>query len=262
MSWTAPTTRTTGELITASIYNTDLVDNLNALTAQVTTVTTTGNITSLTVPSGRGDLIVRMNNASLATVQGIPAGFAGQRLFIRSVGAGQVDLAHQNGSATAANRLVNFATVGTTSLAAGSGTAEYVYDATTARWVLVAHDQGAWIVPGTPTFSGSGAQTFTSVSAASTPAYMLRGRTLHWFFDYQGAVGGTPDVTLRITYPAGYQSNRAQFTVHNNLTDNRVALAQIDAGGTYIQLFTDSSASTTWSGGTHRVMGIVTLEVQ
>lgn len=28
MTWTAPTTRTTGELITASIWNTDVVDNL------------------------------------------------------------------------------------------------------------------------------------------------------------------------------------------------------------------------------------------
>lgn len=31
MAWTAPTTRTTGTLITASIWNTDLVDNLSAL---------------------------------------------------------------------------------------------------------------------------------------------------------------------------------------------------------------------------------------
>jgi hypothetical protein len=31
MVWTAPTPRTTGELITASIWNTDLTDNLNAL---------------------------------------------------------------------------------------------------------------------------------------------------------------------------------------------------------------------------------------
>jgi len=31
MAWTAPTTRTTGDLITASIWNTDLVDNLNYL---------------------------------------------------------------------------------------------------------------------------------------------------------------------------------------------------------------------------------------
>lgn len=31
MAWTAPTTRTTGTLITASIWNTDIVDNLDAL---------------------------------------------------------------------------------------------------------------------------------------------------------------------------------------------------------------------------------------
>jgi hypothetical protein len=33
MAWTAPTPRTTGELITASIWNIDLTDNLNALRA-------------------------------------------------------------------------------------------------------------------------------------------------------------------------------------------------------------------------------------
>lgn len=33
MAWTAPTTRTTGELITAAIWNTDIVDNLAALKA-------------------------------------------------------------------------------------------------------------------------------------------------------------------------------------------------------------------------------------
>ena len=31
MAWTAPTTRATGNLITASIWNTDVVDNLRAL---------------------------------------------------------------------------------------------------------------------------------------------------------------------------------------------------------------------------------------
>lgn len=35
MSWTAPTTRTTGTLITASIWNTDVVDNLSYLKSQV-----------------------------------------------------------------------------------------------------------------------------------------------------------------------------------------------------------------------------------
>jgi hypothetical protein len=31
MSWTNPTTRNTGDLITAAIWNTDLVENLTAL---------------------------------------------------------------------------------------------------------------------------------------------------------------------------------------------------------------------------------------
>src|SRR5215510_12650118 len=35
MVWTAPTPRTTGELITASIWNTDLTDNLNLLKTSI-----------------------------------------------------------------------------------------------------------------------------------------------------------------------------------------------------------------------------------
>jgi hypothetical protein len=64
---------------------------------------------------------------------------------IISIGAGQVDLAHQNTNSTAANRMINFVTSASSSLAAGKGTATFKYDATTARWRLVGHFQGAAI---------------------------------------------------------------------------------------------------------------------
>lgn len=89
--------------------------------------------------------LIRMNNASDVTITGLAAGKPGQRVTIVSIGAGNVYLAHQNAGSTAANRLINNVTSADTPLAAGKGTATFVYDDTTDRWRLVAHEQGAAI---------------------------------------------------------------------------------------------------------------------
>lgn len=53
MAWTSPTTRSTGDLITASIYNTDVVDNLIALKDPPTKVwNITGEASDYTTTSG------------------------------------------------------------------------------------------------------------------------------------------------------------------------------------------------------------------
>src|ERR1035437_1222491 len=71
------------------------------------TVTTTGNIDDLDFSNAN---TIRMNNASLATIRGLKAGVAGQQVTIVSVGAGEVDLAHQNTGSLAVNRFQNKAT--------------------------------------------------------------------------------------------------------------------------------------------------------
>jgi len=189
------------------------------------TITTTGTQTALAIPAGTGDLIIRANNATLLTLQGIAAGIDGQRLTIESVGAGQVDLAHQHASATAANRLINFATVGLTSLAAGSGIAAFVYDATTARWRLLAHEQGAWITPAfnAGDFVGSSGMTWT-VQAGDIVAYRYRlaGRfaTLSAVFDLTSVAA--PSNQGEIAVPAGLIP--ASYTVAAGVMfDNGVA---------------------------------------
>jgi hypothetical protein len=64
MAWTSPTTRTTGDLITAAIWNTDLVDNLSETTpAKVTTkgdivVATAANAVSRLAVGSDGQQIV------------------------------------------------------------------------------------------------------------------------------------------------------------------------------------------------------------
>ncbi len=99
---------------------------------------------------------IRMTNATVATIRGLKAGYPGQRVAIISAGAGQVDLAHQNTSSTAANRLLNVMTGAASSLAANVGRAEYEYDGTTLRWRLLFHDQGA-AISYTPTWTAQSA---------------------------------------------------------------------------------------------------------
>lgn len=141
----------------------------------VFTTTTTGNIDDLDFLNA--DLI-RMNNATLSTLRGLKAGYAGQQVTIVSIGAGQVDFAHQNAGSAASNRLINSITGAATSIAAAVGTGTYQYDATTLRWRLVAHEQGAYI---DMAYAGgnftSQAGTWT-VDAGDliTMAYYVRGR--------------------------------------------------------------------------------------
>lgn len=122
-----------------------------ALNAEFTT-TTTGNIDDLDFSNAS---IIRMNNASLATIRGLKAGTAGQQVTLVSIGAGQVDLSNQDAGSSAANRLINTVTSISTSLAAGAGKAIYQYDATTARWRLIHHEQGG-VVSFTTTWTATG----------------------------------------------------------------------------------------------------------
>src|SRR4051812_31721492 len=81
-------------------------------------ISTTGTINDLSFNDAN---LIRMGNATDATIQGLAAGVHGQIVWIASVGAGHVFLAHQNASSAANNRIINNATSGNTPLAAGFG---------------------------------------------------------------------------------------------------------------------------------------------
>lgn len=143
---------------------------------QTTALTGVQNDFALTA----GCALLRCTNATLLTLTGLAAGVDGQTVTIVSAGAGQVDLPHQNAGSAAANRQINFATSAPTSLAAGSGTAVIQYDATTARWRLIHHVQGAWI---TAAFNAAhftcNAGTWTVTAGQRlTAQYFLEGRKL------------------------------------------------------------------------------------
>ena len=209
--------------------------------------------------------VLLCNNASLLTITGFVAGGDQQELTVISMGAGQVALTPQSASSTAANRLLNFATVGNTMLAAGTGVAEYLYDATvaTVRWRLTAHDQGAWI---TPTYAGTDYTSPTGTWVVGSgdvlaAAYHLRGRVLTvklWVGTTD--VTGTP-VTLNRVIPGGYTAvgDPATLTRCNDAGASAVGLCQ--ASGTAL-LFYSTVAGGGWTAGASRAIEVIkVLEV-
>lgn len=165
--------------------------------------TTTGNIDNLDFS---GADLIRMNNASDATIRGLVAGTPGQKVTIVSIGAGVVYLAHQNTGSSAANRLIHPVTSGNTPLAAGSGRATYQYDGTTDRWRLLTHVQGAAInvAFNAANFTANVGSWTVDAADQVTLAYTLEGSILSvTFFIEKTDISSTPH-TLSIALPNGY----------------------------------------------------------
>lgn len=232
----------------------------------VQTITLTGAQDNVVLTAGA--TILRCNNATLVTISGFVAGYDGQIIQVESIGAGQVDLLHQQTS-TAANRLINFATVGITSLAAGSGTAVFQYDLTTARWRLVAHEQGAWISPGFATglfVSNAGTWTVDVPGDVVTLAFYLKGRalTVAWFLNTTSTGGGVGS-DLNFPIPNSLVSAKAMTTPIQTGDNNvsAVGLGVVAAAGlVIINRLINSAAWTNAVANLTFVRGELTFEVQ
>lgn len=220
------------------------------VTRAATTVSTTGNIDNLDL-TGYSEL--RMTNASDSTIRGIVAGVAGERKTIVSLGAGHVFLAHQNASSSAANRLINFVTSGNTPLAAGVGVAEIEYDATTARWRLVSHTQGAAITVtfDAANFTANGTMTWTVDSGDQvTFTYLIVGRTMEVVLALEGyTTGGVANTQLRVTIPGSYTvptgtTQQLHWTFDNVTAKTGLILAV--GGETYLRNYRDITLASNW----------------
>jgi hypothetical protein len=207
-------------------------------------VATTGNIDDLDFQSCA---LIRMTNATLATIRGLKAGYPGQQVVIASIGAGQVNLSHQNAGSAAANRLLNFVTSGVAPLAAGKGVATYEYDETTARWRLVSHDQGALIdvAYDSANFTNSGGTWTVDSGDQTTFAYYLDGNRLSLLL----VLGSTSVVTgagsLSFKIPNGYtvaQLNRGPMTFIDNGTAG-TGMFSMAASGTVVTVFKDANGA-------------------
>lgn len=200
-------------------------------------VSTTGNIDDLDFSKCA---LIRMSNAADATIRGLLPGFDGQEVAIISVGAGHVFLSPQNAGSAAAGRFINYVTSGDTPLAAGVGSCRMKYDATSARWRMIGHDQGAYITPtfAAGTYTASGSLTWTVDSAdVTTFAYYLSGRSMSVvFFLLSTSTGGVASTALQITIPLGMTT---VFQARNT------TLRYSDAGGAAAAGFISLTATST-----------------
>lgn len=121
----------------------------------VTDSTTTGAAANL--QSGDiGVVVVRLTNASLTSVSGIPAGVAGQTLIVENQTGNSISINNEDTGTTAANRI----RTGTNSLVsmAADVTFPFTYDSTTARWMLSG---------GSGSSSGSGEKNYVASSTST-----------------------------------------------------------------------------------------------
>ncbi len=195
-------------------------------TTSTFTITTTGNVDDLDFQNAD---VIRLNNATLTTLRGLKAGiYDGQQVTLVSIGAGQVNLSHQDTGSTAACRLINTVSSIKTPLAAGTGYATYAYDLTTARWRLVLHEQGAVIdIPYTSTdYTATGGMTWTvDAGDVTTFAYRLQGATMIYFVNI---------ITCSIVAPLSSTLLVALYPVGVTVTKTCASGAQISDNGTAV----------------------------
>jgi hypothetical protein len=238
----------------------------------VFTSTTTGSVNNFNVGALSNINVLRMNNATLATITGFTNNGAapadGTMVWIESVGAGQVDIANQDANSTAANRVINGVT-GTISLAAGVGRALLCYDATTARWRVLEHTQGAAITPASPQtfFSGSSGMTWTvDVADVVSFNYYVRGRKLAIAFEVLSTtMGGTLSSALSIQLPGGFTS-ASQLALPFQYVDNGGAQAvgwiEADPGSPFLTLRKFGAGNWTASTNNTQAYGSIEIDVQ
>lgn len=182
-----------GDVSNSDNTGVDTIEDVLKLASDTLTSTATGNVDNLAI--GNAPIVhVRFNNASTVTLRGIAgSGVDGQICVVDSVGAGNVLLAHQNSGSTAANRLINYVTGMDTPLAAALGRAVFVYDATTQRWKMVSHNQGAAITY-TPTWTSTGTNP-TLGNSTLTGNYLINGNLIMGDFTFTYGSSGVSSGT-------------------------------------------------------------------
>jgi hypothetical protein len=206
----------------------------------VTTITTTatGNQDNFAPGSFTNLNVLRCGNASILNIRGLAGGSDGMLLWIVSTGSGQVDLSNDNVNSTAATRMLNGVTA-TISLAPGSGRALLEYDATTQRWRVLQHEQGAWITPayiGTDYF-GVGPTWTVDSGDVTAAAFCLCGRRLSFMLTIDASSISGTGIEVVAKIPGGFNAAKSlRGVLQHNDTGQAAGYFQIDAGTNTIQI--------------------------
>jgi len=145
---------------------------------------------------------------------------------------------------------------GALSLSAGLGRVILEYDATTQRWRVISHEQGAWISPpfDSDDFTGSDSMTWTVDSGdVEGFSYCIRGNTMTVSFLLTStSVGGTRNAELLLAIPNG---NVAASVIASSISAIQAgvslagAFARVAPSATNISLF--SPANVAWLAATN-----------
>jgi hypothetical protein len=215
-------------------------------------------------PTGlAGNTYIPWNGAADAAFTGLAGGVAGQLVTIRNVTAAKIaTFAHQSGSSSAGNKFKNPATSAPTPIAAG-GWITYFYDGT--DWILVAHEQGAWITPAFSAgdFTGNGAMTWT-VAAGDISWYRSRlsgnTQTVSYYIG-SSTVGGTPNSALQVKVPGGFTA-AAGFAVGDSSDNGGTSVAAyVQTNGTNIQHFKSMAGAGNWAAATDTTVAAASIDI-
>lgn len=217
-------------------------------------------------PGLYGKTLVTWHGASDVAVTGLAGGVPGQVVVVRNTGTTIATFAHNSGSSSAGNKLLNSATSGATPIAAG-GYITYLYDGT--QWQIGGHEQGAWITPAyaAGNFVGYASQTWT-VDAGDVTTFRSRlsGRTLTLMVYLDAtSVGGTPSPGLIMTIPGGFTAAANAFgfgeIFDNSASTFSLAPFVVAVGGTTILTSLVSGANLQASTNNTYIRATITLEV-
>src|SRR5262245_21412071 len=137
---------TTGTVID-NAWKQEFYDQIDAVAGGLTVVTSAavGTLNDWVIPGRTSNTLVRWTGGSDSVVTGVANGIVGDRLTIINYSTVVLYFAHYATGSAANARFVNTTTSSYTPIAPG-GTVTYVF-ADINAWLLVNHEQGAWIQP-------------------------------------------------------------------------------------------------------------------
>jgi hypothetical protein len=211
-------------------------------------------------PGINGHTIIKWAGASDLIVTGLAGGTAGQIVTLFNNGAAVLYAAQASASST--QKFFNHAASAPTPIATGGGFATYYCDGN--YWILLAHEQGAWI-----TAPYSAANFTANVGTWTVDAgdilglkYRLSGRTLHVnFVINNAATTGSPGY-LKIGNGAygGFVSASYAITATGSFNDGSLVPGYIEADPNATFLVVARLTGAIVNGGSS-VQGQIMLEV-
>ena len=226
-SQTANRTQTLQDATDTFVYRatTDSLSNKQLAYSSSTDSSTTGSNTTLASFSTG---IVRLTNASLVSLSGIPNGATGLSIIVENKTGNSIVVNNEEATATATNR-IQTGTNGNVSMA-NNASFLFVYDATTSRWQLVGGT-------GSGSGGGSGKNYLSAIttSQSSTPNIgngdFSSGSTTGWSLGTVGTLtNGIPTGTP--TFGSGASGNLSISTVSSGQLAGSYSLSYASSAAT------------------------------